>query len=290
METKRELPTRHNFLTEAVQSYLESKNATNEPSIDLKTIITVTSDVLLLKDFQYHEAPAPEPSAIIEHIPQFKIIEKTALNPTKRLKNDKTLDKDDIIDDEYYLKRHRRHELDEKKQKNREKERLLHGYYQQKQLVERIQTMDKNLLRSIVSSIRHRTHKREKEEEQEQATDEEQYLEDLHNSLLDEAQEHLNRYEVLGIGKPDEEADPSAAVDLAAVVSDEFNQAMATEERLQRQRQIRSFSANSAFTGTVPGQRGSRRSVRNITAFGQLLPSFEIQEFELPQELMDYGK
>ncbi|KAI8639969.1 hypothetical protein BD408DRAFT_420446 [Parasitella parasitica] len=283
METKRELPTRHNFLTEAVQSYLESKNAANEPSIDLKTIITVTSDTSLIKNFQYHEAPSPEPPAVIEHIPQIKIIE-AAGNPSKKPKKAQLLDSDDIIDDDYYLKRHRRHELDEKKQKNREKERLKHGYYQQKQLVERVKTMDRNLLRSIVSSIRHRTHKKDEE------ADEEKYLKDLHNSLLDEAQEHLNRYEVLGIGKTDEETDLATAIDVTAVVSNEFNRAMATEERLQRQRQIRSFSANPTFTGAMPSQRGSRRSVRNITAFGQLLPPFGIEEFELPQELMEYKK
>ncbi|KAG1109028.1 hypothetical protein G6F42_015784 [Rhizopus arrhizus] len=170
--------------------------------------------------------------------------------------------------------------MDERKQKNREKERLKHGYYKQKQLVERIKTMDKNLLRSIVSSIRHRTHKNEDMNEE----DEEKYLEDLHTSLLNEAQEHLDRYETLGIGKSEEDPDQSAAMDSTPTVSDEFKQALKAEERLQRQRQIKSFSGRAVFTGAVSSARGSRRSTRNITAFGQLLPPFEIVEFELPEE------
>ncbi|KAL7321279.1 hypothetical protein PS15m_001066 [Mucor circinelloides] len=274
MESKRELPTRHNFLTEAVQSYLESKNATTGPTIDIKTMLTITSDASFIENFQYHESPAQEPPSVIEHIPQIKFIE-----PVASTKKSKIAD-NDIIDDEYYLKRHRRHEMDERKQKNREKERLKHGYYKQKQLVERIKTMDKNLLRSIVSSIRHRTHKNEDMNEE----DEEKYLEDLHTSLLNEAQEHLDRYETLGIGKSEEDPDQSAAMDSTPTVSDEFKQALKTEERLQRQRQIKSFSGRAVFTGAVSSARGSRRSTRNITAFGQLLPPFEIVEFELPEE------
>ncbi|GAN11537.1 hypothetical protein MAM1_0671c11103 [Mucor ambiguus] len=243
----------------------------------MRTILTITSDVSSLKHFQYHESPAQEPPSIIEHTPHIKVIKPIA--STKKTKKDDTTD-NDIIDDEYYLKRHRRHELDEKKQKNREKERLKHGYYQQKQLVERIKTMDRNLLRSIVSSIRHRTHKNEDMSEEE----EERYLEDLHTSLLREAQEHLDRYETLGIGKSEEEPDQAAAVDQTPAISDEFIQALKTEERLQRQRQIRSFSGRAVFTGAVANTRGSRRSTRNITAFGQLLPPFEIVEFELPEE------
>ncbi|KAK4511218.1 uncharacterized protein ATC70_012432 [Mucor velutinosus] len=280
MESKRELPTRHNFLTEAVQSYLESKNATTGPTFDMRTILTVTSDASSIQHFEYHENPAQEPPSIIEHMPHVKVIEP--IISAKKTKKAVIVD-DDIIDDEYYLKRHRRHELDEKKQKNREKERLKHGYYQQKQLVERIKTMDKNLLRSIVSSIRHRTHKNEDMSEEE----EEKYLEDLHTSLLREAQEHLDRYETLGIGKSEEEPDQAAAMDQTPTISDEFTQALKTEEKLQRQRQIRSFSGRAVFTGAVASARGSRRSTRNIIAFGQLLPPFEIVEFELPKAWLE---
>ncbi|KAL4213242.1 hypothetical protein AB4K20DRAFT_1983411, partial [Rhizopus microsporus] len=41
---KRALPTRHNFLTEAVQQLLESTSSSTEPTIDSTTLITVTSD------------------------------------------------------------------------------------------------------------------------------------------------------------------------------------------------------------------------------------------------------
>lgn len=242
-------------------------------------MLTVTSDASSITRFEYHDCPTQEPPSVIEHMPQITVIEP--IIGTKKTPKDATSHHDDdIIDDEYYLKRHRRHELDEKKQKNREKERLKHGYYQQKQLVERIKTMDKNLLRSIVSSIRHRTHKNEDMSEE----DEERYLEDLHTSLLGEAQEHLDRYETLGIGKSEEEPDQAAAMDQTPTISDEFTQALKTEERLQRQRQIRSFSGRAVFTGAVASTRGSRRSARNVTAFGQLLPPFEIVEFELPEE------
>lgn len=256
----------------------------------MRTMLTVTSDASLIDHFQYHESPAQEqqPPSVIEHTPHIKVIEP--ITSTKKTRKDSssssktTTHDDDMIDDEYYLKRHRRHELDEKKQKNREKERLKHGYYQQKQLVERIKTMDRNLLRSIVSSIRHRTHKNEGMSEEE----EERYLEDLHTSLLREAQEHLDRYETLGIGKSEEEpADQAAAADSTPAISDEFTQALKAEERLQRQRQIRSFSGRAVFTGAVASARGSRRSTRNITAFGQLLPPFEIVEFELPKEWLE---
>ncbi|KAL9544977.1 hypothetical protein MBANPS3_007355 [Mucor bainieri] len=280
MESKRELPTRHNFLTEAVQSYLESKNASTGPTLDMRTMLTVTADASCLQHYEYHASPAQEPPSIIEHMPHIKAIKAITGTEKKKKKGITDDDDDDVIDDEYYLKRHRRHELDEKKQKNREKERLKHGYYQQKQLVERIKTMDKNLLRSIVSSIRHRTHKNDDMDEEA----EEKYLEDLHTSLLREAQEHLDRYETLGIGKSEEESDLAAAMDQTPTISDEFTQALKTEERLQRQRQIRSFSGRAVFTGAEASTRGSRRSTRNITAFGQLLPPFHIVEFELPEE------
>lgn len=190
------------------------------------------------------------------------------------------------------MKRHRKHEIDEKKQKNREKERLKHGYYQQKQLVERIKAMDKSLLQSIVSSIRHRTHKDQEEEEPVDIEAEHAYLEDLHDRLLTDALEHLKRYELLGLSNNketvEEDLEPPALLQSTTVTEpSEFQQALKTEAKKQRERQIKSFSGHPAFVGDTSRDQGARRSTRRVIAFGQRLPEFEIQEFVLPSYIFD---
>ena len=223
---------------------------------------------------------------MIEHVPQVRIIEPVARK--KQRSNEET-----EITDEYYLKRHRRHEMDEKKQKNREKERLRHGYYQQKQLVERIKTMDKSHLQSIVSSIRHRTHQNEE-------VIEEEYLNDLHHRLLKDALEHLRRYEVLGLCNQKEashmieeeqallpQEDPFT--DLNPTPTElhretQFHKSLQLEAKKQRQNQMKSFSGQLQSNTT-----GSRRSTRRVIAFGQKLPEFEPQEFDLPEHIILEG-
>ncbi|KAI8991273.1 hypothetical protein BDF20DRAFT_843762 [Mycotypha africana] len=284
---KRELPTRHNFLTEAIQELLESKVTDNERLIDQRAILTITSNTDLIKEYPYDNTPilpshlsndstptssspttpnrsaavtAAERKAVeIKQIPDVRIIEPITRRSLKQHKAkarkaltkktpkdgkdteatpsngtavkvddmDGVDDEEEEISDEFYLKRHRRHEMEEKKQKNREKEMLRHGYYQQKQLVERIKSMDKIVLQSIVSSIRHRTSSQQqsnkeqgkgktntvagkkKQEQQQQLSeenvsntnkkaDEEDYLDNLHQRLLYDALEHLRRYELLG--------------------------------------------------------------------------------------------
>jgi hypothetical protein len=255
----------------------------------------VTDDKELIKAYRYYEIPSPEPPNIIEHVPQVKII-----NPIT--KKSAPSAEDDLISDEYYLKRHRKHEMDEKKQKNREKERLRHGYYQQKQLVERIKTMDKSLLQSIVSSIRHRTHKDQEEEEStllDIEVEEETYLEELHDRLLRDALEHLKRYEVLGLSNNKDiivEEDPlesSAALSQstsAIAEPSQFQKAIKTEAKKQRERQIKSFSGHPAFVGNSNRHQGTRRSTRRVLAFGQRLPEFDTQEFVLPSYIVDQVK
>ncbi|RCH81893.1 hypothetical protein CU098_003101, partial [Rhizopus stolonifer] len=267
------LPTRHNFLTEAVKRLLETgeiDSSTSEPTLDSNTLITVTSDADQVK--QYNDTgliATPTPSFPIEHVPVVKLI-----TPIKRALHDAELD---LIPDDFYTKRHRRHELEEKKQKNREKERLKHGYYQQNQLVERIKTMDKSSLQSIVSSIRHRT----KDESEEKKEDEETYLDTLHERLLKDATELLNRYEALGMSKP------TAVVEgieefTEREVNPVFHEAVKVEAIRQKARQL------STFDKHVKPKVSSRRSSRHVTAFGVKLPEFGYADYELPKEILNF--
>lgn len=258
----------------------------HEPLIDSNSIITVTSDLKLLDRYEHNPVTLP-PSPTIEQVPQVTRIKPVA----KANKKTKIEPEDAMLTDDYYLKRHRRHEKEEKTQKNREKERLKHGYYQQKQLVERIKTMDKSLLQSIVSSIRHRTHQEGEEEE------EEAYLNHLHSRLLNDAVQHLRRYELLGLNnnKQGQEVDdhdgtigPSSPVPIPTNTSHtKFQKALQTEALKQRERQIKSFSKQPVFAGE-PSHKDARRSTRHVIAFGQKLPEFEFEEFTLPHTILKW--
>jgi hypothetical protein len=256
----------------------------NEPFIDCHSIITVTSDPSILTQYQHFDPPPSQPLPSIPHVPQVKCIKPISKKSCPQ----------DALDDSYYLKRHRRHEKEEKTQKNREKERLKHGYYQQKQLVERIKTMEKSLLQSIVSSIRHRS------TTQTEDWDEDAYLDDLHCRLLNDAVELLRRYEVLGLNtnkqgivqhqqqEEEHEAVDTASPTLAPSNSETtlFHQAVQSEAIKQRSRQIKSFSKQPIFAGDDSPTKGSRRSTRHIIAFGQKLPDFELQEYHLPHDIL----
>lgn len=93
--------------------------------------------------------------------------------------------------DEAYLKRHRKHELAEKKLKNRERERLAHELYQQQLTVERLRNMDRGNLLSIATALRRADGLPQKEAED---------IDALHRRLLREAEDQLKRYEMLGLG------------------------------------------------------------------------------------------
>ncbi|KAI9281189.1 hypothetical protein BY458DRAFT_430217, partial [Sporodiniella umbellata] len=238
----------------------------HEPSIDGTTLVTVTSDASLLKEYEQTGGggEADSPPGVIEHQAVFKVI-----SPVKRgLMSSETFydeDGEGAIPDDFYYKRHRRHELEEKKQKNREKERLKHGYYQQNQLVERIKTMDKSSLQSIVSSIRHRTQIEDEEDER--------YLDILHERLLKDATELLNRYEALGLSKTsvNVEEEPTE-------INPDFHQAVQVEAIRQKARQLSTFNKHTKST------LSSRRSSRHVSAFGVKLPDFTYKDFELPHE------
>lgn len=256
----------------------------------------MTSDLGLLKKYQKHDIPTPPSPPNIEHTPHVIRTKPITKKSQPQVEQDAI-----VLDEDYYLKRHRRHEKEEKTQKNREKERLKHGYYQQKQLVERIKTMDKSLLQSIVSSIRHRTHSKEEVEAEE--WDEEEYLEDLHVRLLNDAMEHLRRYEVLGLSSNKQgqqevivEEEPDLSPQSIPTNSNTtnttlFHQTLQSEAVKQRSRQLKSFLKQPMFAGDSI-QRGSRRSTRHVVAFGQKLPDLldTIQEFSLPNDILKFKK
>jgi hypothetical protein len=93
-------------------------------------------------------------------------------------------------DDETYLRRHRKHEMAEKRVKNREKELLRYGMHQQMRLVERLKSMDRtNLLATLSPRLR-----RDGIGELDEAE-----VKSLHKRMIREAEELLMRYEALGL-------------------------------------------------------------------------------------------
>ncbi|KAI9285408.1 hypothetical protein BC943DRAFT_265479, partial [Umbelopsis sp. AD052] len=92
--------------------------------------------------------------------------------------------------DEAYLRRHRKHEMAEKKLKNREKERLRYDMQQQMRLVDRLKNMNRtNLLATLSSRLR-----RDGIGELDEAE-----IKSLHQRMIREAEELLMRYEALGL-------------------------------------------------------------------------------------------
>lgn len=93
-------------------------------------------------------------------------------------------------DDETYLRRHRKHEMAEKRVKNREKEQLRYGMHQQMRYVERLKSMNRtNLLATLSSRLR-----RDGIGELDEAE-----VKSLHQRMIREAEELLMRYEALGL-------------------------------------------------------------------------------------------
>jgi hypothetical protein len=93
-------------------------------------------------------------------------------------------------DDEAYLRRHRKHEMAEKKLKNREKERLRYDMQQQMLLVERLKNMNRTNLLAMLSSRLRRDGIGELDEAE---------IKSLHQRMIREAEELLMRYEALGL-------------------------------------------------------------------------------------------
>ncbi|KAG9294478.1 hypothetical protein G9A89_001983, partial [Geosiphon pyriformis] len=89
-----------------------------------------------------------------------------------------------------YEKQHRKHELAEKKLKNRELERLTYERYQQKLAVEKLRNMEMNRL-IPVAALR---------SDKESSSINANGLELMHKKLLREAEDTLKRYDELGLG------------------------------------------------------------------------------------------
>lgn len=196
-----------------------------------------------------------------------------------------------MIPDEYYLKRHRRYELEEKKHKNREKERLRHGYYQQLQLVERIKTMDRSLLQSIVSSIRHRNKSLNDKETVIETNEgcEDEYLSQLHQLLLDDAEDHLRRYETLGISKTSHVHHKTEESDTPSISPSppptKFQASLQIEHIPKK-----TFTFTPTPTTITTTTTTHRRSDRRLRVFGVQLPDFAHKEFSLPIDILDYAR
>ncbi|CAO3609569.1 unnamed protein product [Cunninghamella echinulata] len=176
---KRELPVRHSFLTDVVNSALDAQSKPTIPQIDSSTLIKITPTISNCIDNGEPE-PIPLPSEDIT--PNFHVLPK---RPPLKFKHS------DPINEDFYQIRHKKHEMEEKKQKNREKERLEHDLYQQIQLVDKLKAVDKSTLASIVKSLKHQRNTPHLSVD----------LDQLHSTLLQEAREQLYRYEQLGLGR-----------------------------------------------------------------------------------------
>ncbi|KAI8093902.1 uncharacterized protein BX664DRAFT_385241 [Halteromyces radiatus] len=256
---KRALPARHSFLTDAVSTVLETSSKTQVPQIDCQTILKLTKDLSNCTDFGEPE-PIPLPSSDIQ--PVFRIISQK--RPTKAKSSS-----DITTSDDYYLARHRKHEMEEKKQKNREKERLEHGLYQQQQLVERLKTMDKSTLASIVSSLRplQSNDSPSQETRQPYTSMTPMDLERLHQILLQDAREQMYRYEKLGLGRKRGQGFINTRGSAARIKELETK----VLAHFKQQGQHR--------------PEGKRRSLRTGIAFGEKLPAMDTVDFELPDEV-----
>ncbi|RHZ89831.1 hypothetical protein Glove_9g32 [Diversispora epigaea] len=102
------------------------------------------------------------------------------------------------ISDAAYEKRHRKHELAEKKLKNRERERLAYERYQQQLAVEKLRNTDS---KSLISVAAFRNN---------DVTNDMSKLETVHKKLLKEAEDTLARYDSLGLGGNKRKADMSS--------------------------------------------------------------------------------
>lgn len=232
-------------------------------------MLTITSDDQLLNDYTYHDIPKEE-TLVLPNKNTSRSVK--VIEPVRAVKGNK----ENIIPDEYYLRRHRKNEINEKKVKNREKEKLKHGYYQQKLLVDRIKAMDKSILQSIVSSIRHRTDQKEQDD-----------IDEIHQQLLDESMDILRRYESLGFHSPDH----STTITTTDI---EHQEDVEPPVETAFQKSLKTIPPKKRITPTKVVEKqprvGTRRSTRTTTAFGQKLPSFENQEFELPSTILDFKK
>ncbi|KAI8581111.1 hypothetical protein K450DRAFT_234693 [Umbelopsis ramanniana AG] len=195
---KRELPTRHSLLTDVAVADLEDAHTKlNQPQFNGHTIIRILRDGSQLDGCQtladgqgMAQASAQSRSELQTEIkvPAFRVIDHKI--PAASKKTAQKLPVTEDTDDEAYLRRHRKHEMAEKKLKNREKERLRYDMQQQMRLVDRLKSMNRtNLLATLSSRLR-----RDGIGELDEAE-----IKSLHQRMIREAEELLMRYEALGL-------------------------------------------------------------------------------------------
>ncbi|KAI7861041.1 hypothetical protein BDC45DRAFT_493379 [Circinella umbellata] len=227
---KRALPPRHSFLTDAVQNALEKQTNKLEPHIDGNTILCITNDADEINvDLNDQQVEYNKTELLLDHPPQlslqpsvkpvFTVFDKPPRRPRRRSSQNVPIHQIEPIPEEYYIKRHRKHEKEEKKLKNREKERLQHEMYQQQQFVERIRHTDKSILMAIATSL-----KQQEEMNTNQKLVLPQVLPDvdvLYRQVLYDAEEHLRRYEMLGLTrksrKEEYKSTPSIVPNLSSI-------------------------------------------------------------------------
>ncbi|RUP25682.1 hypothetical protein BC936DRAFT_138823 [Jimgerdemannia flammicorona] len=198
---KRALPVRKTFLANAVLADLENEmtNISARPTVTGDHVLLLTEDVSLLENCDVMEGVefgSPDEAEMLKRIankdidiPSFCVIETRTRLKGKQPVRTNIVQED--TSDESYTKRHRKHELAEKKLKNRERERLAHELYQQQLTVEKLRNMDRGNLLSIATALRRADGLPQKEAED---------IDALHKRLLREAEDQLKRYEMLGLG------------------------------------------------------------------------------------------
>ncbi|KAI8391822.1 uncharacterized protein BYT42DRAFT_611006 [Radiomyces spectabilis] len=272
---KRALPTRHNFLTDAVRIVLERLAAEPaEQGLNTSTILHITDNEKELVKCENHHDTMNEPDSapVLPVMPSFK------LAPNYRLLCNKPSTMEALpepLPEDFYIRRHRKHELEEKKQKNREKERLQHEFYQQQQMVQRIKTLDKGTLKSIVSSLRHRMEDVAQTGANLEAID----LDVVHEQLLKDAEDYLHRFEMLGLNRARPPVPPS--IHPSSETHQKFSPSTSSPLPSGTDTtKSKSAPAPAEPPTATPKRRGGRSSV----AFGKTVPSMKPSEFLLPDK------
>ncbi|KAG2175612.1 hypothetical protein INT43_001259 [Umbelopsis isabellina] len=193
---KREMPSRHSLLADVAIADLEEElTKASKRQFSGNTTLHVSSDPNILKGCDLFndslEDIIPQSKSELQSdikVPSYKLIDHK-IPPASR-RTIKNLVVNETTDDETYLRRHRKHELGEKRVKNREKEQLRYDMHQQIRHVERLKSMDRtNLLATISSQLR-----RDGIGELDEAE-----VKSLHQRMIREAEELLMRYEALGL-------------------------------------------------------------------------------------------
>lgn len=254
-----------------------------ENNID-NTVISPYHRIAIVSDSKVMEkcrnVPVTVPRLLPEiQVPQFRKLPSTELVGKSRRPS---LNEEDLSE-AAYERRHRKHELLEKRSKNREKEKLAHERLKLAEEIEQLQTMDYYHLLPI-AALRGRTEANNVEA-----------AEHLRQRLLKEAQETMQRYIALGGGdkKKDKKVDEI----------EEADEELEAPKRVYQKRKVETHE--EALVKRGPGRpRKNPLSVVTTPAvfttfinaaekykgplpFGQRMPYIPNEEFTLPEE--EYG-